>query len=80
MATVCGGRSVSCSSGGEARGSPLRFDFESAGNGYSCNAQWSLEGAEPEHETSKLVSAISAFRTLRAFRVGRTFGGVVTST
>ena len=40
MATVCGGRSASCSSRGEARGSPLRFDFGSAGNGYSCNAQW----------------------------------------
>jgi hypothetical protein len=43
----------------------LRFDFGSAGNGYSCNAQWSLWNAqEREHETSKLVSAVSALRTL----------------
>jgi hypothetical protein len=45
MATGVEGRSASCSSRGEARGSPLRFDFGSAGNGYSRNAQWSLEGA-----------------------------------
>ena len=33
---------------GEARRSRLRFDFGSAGNGYSCNVLWSLE-EEPEH-------------------------------
>jgi hypothetical protein len=29
----------------EARGLQLRIDFRSAGNGYSCKAQWSLERA-----------------------------------
>jgi hypothetical protein len=67
MATVCEGRSASCSSRGEAKGSRLRFDFGSAGNGYRCNAQWSLEGERAGARDVKAVSTVSTLRILGVF-------------